>query len=105
MPDTIIFKFDEPTFWYFPQNDILKRKSKANLSISNIEKVFLKNEPPCGIVAVWVTKAFELNEEKKFRENITYEYFSRAELSTKKIKKKTSHKIYKKYTSNRPNPS
>ncbi len=81
MPDTIIFKFDEPTFWYFPKNDILKRKSKANLTIGNIEKVFLKNEPQCGIVAVWVTKVLELNEEKKFRENITYEYFSRAELS------------------------
>jgi hypothetical protein len=34
---------------------VIKKKSKKKLNNDYIEIEFLKNVPPCGIVAMWIT--------------------------------------------------
>lgn len=77
LPDTIIFKYDQPYIWYFAKDKVLKRKSKMKLTINEIERVFLKKIPKSGIVAMYVTQ-FPVNEQK---EKLIYEYFDKTELS------------------------
>ena len=52
LPDTIIYKYGNPTFWYFTSKDgTLMRKSKKNVNNKQIEKVFLRKTNPNQIVA------------------------------------------------------
>ena len=56
LPDTIIYKFGDPTFWYFTSKDgTILRKSKKNVNNKEIEKSFLKGAKPGEIVAVLYT--------------------------------------------------
>eukprot|EP00930_Biecheleria_cincta_P096757 TRINITY_DN88551_c0_g1_i1.p1 TRINITY_DN88551_c0_g1~~TRINITY_DN88551_c0_g1_i1.p1 ORF type:complete len:837 (+),score=141.65 TRINITY_DN88551_c0_g1_i1:44-2554(+) len=56
IPDTVIFKFDAPSVWYFTSVDgTIKRKHKTKLNEEHIEKEFLKRGSSSGIVAYFVT--------------------------------------------------
>lgn len=51
IPDTVIFKYDEPQIWYFMSEGSLKKKNKSKLNIDHIGEIFLKKAPPSGIIA------------------------------------------------------
>ena len=56
LPDTIIYKYGDPTFWYFTSKDgTIMRKSKKNVNNKEIEKSFLKGSKSNQIVAVLYT--------------------------------------------------
>lgn len=56
IPDTVIFKFNAPSVWYFTSVDgTIKRKHKTKLNEEHIEKEFLKRGSSSGIVAYFVT--------------------------------------------------
>lgn len=55
IPDTIIFKYQQPAFWYFTsKNGEILWKTKKKLSLWNIEDAFLKNISDSGIVAYYI---------------------------------------------------
>ena len=89
IPDTVVYRYEQPAFWYFtskakPQTKSLvpqpgtephemimdlgeqqatkiMRKARKNLNSREIERVFLKNSSPSGIIAVYMYKKSERN--------------------------------------------
>lgn len=62
IPDTIIYKYEQPSFWYFTaKNGEIMRKSKKNLSNEKIEESFLQNISQSGIVAFYMYNKKERN--------------------------------------------
>ena len=56
IPDTIIFKYRQPAYWYFTaSNGQVKRKSKYNLMNVRIEETFTRNRMGSDIVAYYLT--------------------------------------------------
>jgi hypothetical protein len=75
LPDTVIFKYQQPSAWYFTSVDgSFKRKAKDKLNPTCIEEAFLKNVSPCEIVATYYCAAQETPEER------TLEFLGRDEL-------------------------
>jgi len=55
IPDTVIFKYDAPSLWYFTSVDgTIKKKTKAKVTPEHIEQAFLKKASASGIVAYYV---------------------------------------------------
>ena len=55
IPDTVIFKNEQPSFWYFTsKNGEILRKSKKNMTNEAIQKHFLKGVKESGIVAYYM---------------------------------------------------
>lgn len=56
IPDTVIYKYNAPSRWYFTSVDgTIKRKSKAKVNSEHIAHEFLKRASPSGIAAYVVT--------------------------------------------------
>eukprot|EP00933_Yihiella_yeosuensis_P046653 TRINITY_DN4222_c0_g2_i1.p1 TRINITY_DN4222_c0_g2~~TRINITY_DN4222_c0_g2_i1.p1 ORF type:complete len:901 (+),score=165.03 TRINITY_DN4222_c0_g2_i1:128-2830(+) len=82
IPDTIIYKYNAPSLWYFTSVDgTIKRKMKAKLNEDYIYREFLKKLSPSGIAAYYVTTATEsegdecrhgVNAESDTRTTIEY---------------------------------
>ena len=82
LPDTVIFKYKQPTCWYFTsKNGKILKKTKRKLTIQTIEEQFLKNISDSGIVAYYVyhkkkikdgeddrTSDWKMNESKEDEE-------------------------------------
>ena len=72
IPDTIIYKYRQPAFWYFTANNgQVKRKSKYNLLNAKIEETFTRNKRGCDIVAYYLTRGSQPSD-------VTIEYFDKA---------------------------
>ena len=72
IPDTIIYKYRQPAFWYFTaSNGQVKRKSKYNLLNAKIEETFTRNKRGCDIVAYYLTRGAQPSD-------VTIEYFDKA---------------------------
>ena len=58
IPQTILFKYQKPCYWYFTSviDHKLKKKNSSKLNKENISQVFLKHIPKCGIVAYYIYK-------------------------------------------------
>jgi hypothetical protein len=55
IPDTVFFKYGQPTQWYFTAtNGKLKRKNRQNLMVGRIEEVFLKHVLGYEVVATFI---------------------------------------------------
>lgn len=54
----------------------LKKKTKKNLTHEHIKQVFLRNQPPSGIAAVFMRYTFE---DSKDDSNVTFEYYNEKE--------------------------
>ena len=78
VPDTILFKYDQPYIWYFVKEKCLKRKSKSKLNLEEIQRNFLKKAPKSGIVALYISQ-YPMSENK---EKIVYEYMNRVEFGS-----------------------
>ena len=71
IPDTIIFKYRQPAYWYFTaSNGQVKRKSKYNLMNVRIEETFTRNRMGSDIVAYYLTTDDKTGE-------VTIEYFDK----------------------------
>ncbi|CAK9047069.1 Calpain-type cysteine protease DEK1 (Phytocalpain DEK1) (Protein DEFECTIVE KERNEL 1) (ZmDEK1) [Durusdinium trenchii] len=63
IPDTIVFKYNCPSVWYFTSVDgTIKRKHKAKLDAECILREFLKRPLACGIVAYYVQTAVDVED-------------------------------------------
>ncbi len=58
LPDTIIFKYQKPCYWYFTsKNDNkLKKKSSMKLTTDHIKEVFTRKTSSSGIIAYYIYK-------------------------------------------------
>ena len=63
IPDTVIFKKHQPTFWYFTSavGNIMRKKNK-NVTIESIYSSFTKRASPSGIVAYFIYNLDEKGE-------------------------------------------
>ena len=77
LPDTVIYKFSQPTTWYFSQKGVVKKKSAEKLKAENIQEAFLRKSPNLDIVAFFVTIEKDLLNEEKLR----YEYMNKEDFS------------------------
>jgi len=56
IPDTVIFKYGQPTDWYFTaKNGRIKKKSRANLIGARIEEAFTKHILGYDVIAAFIT--------------------------------------------------
>lgn len=65
IPDTVIFKYEQPIAWYFIHEGQIKCKNKVNLTIEKIKEKFLRKIPACGIIATFFRK-FEGDKFNRF---------------------------------------
>jgi len=66
IPDTIVFKFNCPSVWYFTSVDgTIKRKHKAKLDAEYILREFLKRPLACGIVAYYVQTSLDVDDAQR----------------------------------------
>ena len=58
IPQTILFKYQKPCYWYFTSvvDHKLKKKNSSKLNKENISQVFLKHVSKSGIVAYFIYK-------------------------------------------------
>lgn len=93
IPDTIIFKYQKPCYWYFTskQTNKIKKKTTSKLTNDLIKEKFLENVSKSGIVAYFLFKKSvitnkinnnnltKLNqtEKEELNSGFTVEYFDR----------------------------
>jgi len=74
IPDTIIYKYRQPAFWYFTAKDgNIKRKHKGNLVNVRIEEAFTRKSTGSDIIAYYISTA-ETDDGKPLT---TIEYFNK----------------------------
>jgi hypothetical protein len=74
IPDTIIYKYRQPAFWYFTAKDgTVKRKNKGNLVNVRIEEAFTRKATGSDIIAYYISTGSEDGENQ----NTTIEYFNK----------------------------
>ena len=58
IPQTILYKYQKPCYWYFTSviDHKLKKKNASKLNKENIRQVFLKHVSKSGIVAYYIYK-------------------------------------------------
>ena len=58
IPQTILYKYQKPCYWYFTSviDHKLKKKNASKLNKDNIRQVFLKNRSKSGIIAYYIYK-------------------------------------------------
>ena len=58
IPQTVLYKYQKPCYWYFTSviDHKLKKKNASKLNKENIRQVFLKNISKSGIVAYYIYK-------------------------------------------------
>lgn len=57
IPDTIIYRFRQPAFWFFTAKDgSIKKKSKYNVVNARIEEDFVRKSAGMDIVAYYIAK-------------------------------------------------
>ncbi|KAF0754084.1 hypothetical protein DYB28_002716 [Aphanomyces astaci] len=55
VPDTVVYKFTQPAFWYFTsKSGKVKKKAKASLTNVQIEKEFCRKSCGVDIVAYYI---------------------------------------------------
>ena len=65
IPDTVVFKYEQPVAWYFICGGQIKCKNKVNLSAAKIKEKFLRRVPKCGVIATFI-RTFEGDTNKRF---------------------------------------
>jgi hypothetical protein len=80
IPDTIIYKFDEPRTWFFigKKRQLLQKKNKEKLNNEYILRSFLKRVSESGVVAVFFYKYME---EQSAETKVIFHYFNAEEFS------------------------
>jgi len=90
IPQTILYKYQKPCYWYFTSKTDGKLKRKSNMkifSVDHIKKVFTKSLSKSGIVAYYIykknyrkydseTKSKQFNQTKGNCNSFIVEYFN-----------------------------
>lgn len=76
LPDTVIYKYRQPAYWYFTstQDGQLKKKARGNQGNNKIIEGFTKSNS-CDIVAYYISTHLTKTHEKKEEKITTIEYF------------------------------
>jgi hypothetical protein len=93
IPDTIIFKYQKPCYWYFTskQSNSIKKKTTSKLTNNIIKEKFLENVSKSGIVAYFLYRKNVSNsgsntghksvsnqtEKEEINSNFSVEYFDK----------------------------
>ena len=82
IPDTVIFRYGQPTLWYFTaSNGRVKRKNRQNLLSAKIEEAFTKQILGYDIVATFVSVPIEKDLPSGKVPSNTVEFLDRKGLS------------------------
>jgi hypothetical protein len=82
IPDTVIFKYGQPTHWYFTATDgRIKRKNRQNLINARIEEAFSKYILGYDVVATFISLATERNPETGKSQPSTVQFLDKAALN------------------------
>lgn len=75
LPDTIIYRYEQPSFWYFSSANggIIKRKQKKNITAQNIYDTFTKGAGDRDIVATFMYSQDEEAERKQHKRPLSAE--------------------------------
>ncbi len=72
LPDTIVYRFEQPAFWYFTSKSVhsetqgsILRKSKKHLNNSEIEKTFLRQHKAEGLAASDIVAVYIYNKKER----------------------------------------
>lgn len=82
MPDTVIFRGEQPTDWYFSSNARVKAKMRSKLTLEEIKSAFVRRVPECGIVATFMVLG-----EKEDGAEIVFEHFDKEGLGRRGVTK------------------
>ena len=84
IPDTVIFRWASPLFWYFTTNQgTIARKGKDKIFAKEIHKILKKGKQSDRVLATYI-KLFNDEEETKdpeIREVVACEYLNDEELT------------------------
>jgi hypothetical protein len=72
LPDTVVYRCEQPISWYFTAEGQVKCKQKAKLSPGAIKQAFLREVSASGVVA-----SFMYVQELHGRDQIVIEHFDR----------------------------
>ena len=82
IPDTIFYKYGQPTVWYFTaQNGKLKKKNRQNLMNARIEEVFNKHVLGYDVIATFINVSLEKDPKTGLYPPLTMEYLDREGLN------------------------
>ena len=93
LPDTVIYRYEQPSFWYFSSasGGVIKRKSKKNITAQKIFEAFTKSAGEREVVATFMYGAdgehrssceeLELDADRVGRHLSVFEYFDKKRLS------------------------
>ena len=92
LPDTVLFKGDQPITWYFTSDGRIKTKQRTKLNVDEIKNHFIKHVGESGIVATFMRPG-ENDEDPE----IICEHFDRSSFGIRGItrpvlQKKGRHK-------------
>lgn len=98
IPDTVIFKFGQPTQWYFTDsNGRIKRKNRQNLMNSRVEEVFTKQVLGYDVVATFISLPHDTKKINTDFKSIV-EYLDRNSLNSLLYKRqKENHGILQRF--------
>ena len=78
IPDTIIYKYRQPAFWYFTAKDgHIRKKHKGSIVNVRIEEAFCRKATGSDIVAYYISTATEGEDDDEANPLTTIEYFNR----------------------------
>lgn len=77
LPETVIYRCEQPIAWYFTSEGQVKCKQKARLTPAAIRQSFLRQVSASGVVA-----SFMYVQEHCGREQIVVEHFCRQDFGS-----------------------
>jgi hypothetical protein len=82
IPDTVVFKYGQPTQWYFTATDgRIKRKNRQNLINARIEEAFSKYILGYDVVATFISLTTDKNPETGKSQPSTVQFLDKAALN------------------------
>lgn len=81
IPDSVIYKYGQPTHWYFTASSgRVKKKNRQNLISARIEEAFTKQVLGYDVLAIFITIQLEKNDDVGMQQPSTIEYLDRENL-------------------------
>jgi len=107
IPDTIIYIFCQPAYWYFTSRDgQIKKKNRYNLTSEKILEAFLKKRPlGCDIIAYFLSANKSRRQAKEGKEDTVIEYFDEQGLRAFLNRQQTSNGVLQRFVQPKGNQS
>lgn len=107
IPDTIIYIFCQPAYWYFTsKSGQIKKKNRYNLTSEKILEAFLKKRPlGCDIIAYFLSANKTRKQSKAGKEDTVIEYFDEQGLRAFLNRQQTSNGVLQRFVQPKGNRS